>query len=112
VRKTLSFSKSVENHIGAIWYFINLIYSGNSLSVGDIIDVRPGVWISVGGLLGYKNVLGIHFGTLVLQIHSEDSPNPEQNDPSFRLWMFPSSQGRSTALTRSNTIKETLIKAT
>ena len=23
VRKTLSFSKSVENHIGAIWYFIH-----------------------------------------------------------------------------------------
>jgi IS1 family transposase len=23
VRKTLSFSKSVENHIGAIWYFVH-----------------------------------------------------------------------------------------
>jgi IS1 family transposase len=23
VRKTLSFSKSLENHIGAIWYFIH-----------------------------------------------------------------------------------------
>ncbi|NJK70324.1 MAG: IS1 family transposase, partial [Microcoleus sp. SU_5_3] len=23
VRKTLSFSKKLENHIGAIWYFIN-----------------------------------------------------------------------------------------
>ncbi|WP_255538222.1 IS1 family transposase, partial [Halomicronema sp. CCY15110] len=24
VRKTLSFSKKLENHIGAIWYFIHL----------------------------------------------------------------------------------------
>jgi IS1 family transposase len=23
VRKTLSFSKKLENHLGAIWYFIN-----------------------------------------------------------------------------------------
>ncbi len=31
VRKTLSFSKSVENHIGAIWYFIH--YYNDSLPV-------------------------------------------------------------------------------
>lgn len=31
VRKTLSFSKSVENHIGAIWYFVH--YYNNSLLV-------------------------------------------------------------------------------
>ena len=31
VRKTLSFSKSLENHIGAIWYFIH--YYNQSLPV-------------------------------------------------------------------------------
>ncbi|MGL5834122.1 MAG: IS1 family transposase, partial [Waterburya sp.] len=31
VRKTLSFSKSLENHIGAIWYFIH--YYNQSLLV-------------------------------------------------------------------------------
>ena len=31
VRKTLSFSKSVENHIGAIWYFVH--YYNDSLPV-------------------------------------------------------------------------------
>ncbi len=31
VRKTLSFSKSLENHIGAIWYFVH--YYNSSLLV-------------------------------------------------------------------------------
>ncbi|MGD1921735.1 MAG: IS1 family transposase, partial [Pleurocapsa sp.] len=31
VRKTLSFSKSLENHIGAIWYFVH--YYNDSLPV-------------------------------------------------------------------------------
>jgi len=30
VRKTLSFSKSLENHIGAIWYFVHY-YNASSL---------------------------------------------------------------------------------
>jgi hypothetical protein len=60
-----------------------------SLSVGDIIGIRPGLWISVSGLLEHQDVLESRFGTLVLQLHSEDSPNPEQNDPSFRLWTLP-----------------------
>jgi insertion element IS1 protein InsB len=33
VRKTLSFSKSLENHIGAIWYFIHHYNSSLALSL-------------------------------------------------------------------------------
>jgi hypothetical protein len=61
--------------------FDTLLNSDKSLSVGNIIDIRPGLWLLVCGLLEHQDLWESHFGTLVLQLHSKNSPNPEQNDP-------------------------------
>ena len=45
VRKTLSFSKSLENHIGVIWYFVH--YGRcfiTSLALPDILTLTPKVF--------------------------------------------------------------------
>lgn len=48
VRKTLSFSKSLENHIGAIWYFIHAYNKLLLLSVyrSTVVPIKAGIWIA------------------------------------------------------------------
>jgi hypothetical protein len=44
VRKTLSFSKKLENHIGAIWTFI---HENNSVIREKVVENDPGTILSI-----------------------------------------------------------------
>jgi hypothetical protein len=52
--------------------------------VGDTPEIRPGVWVSFSRVFEFVEMLGSPLGTLVIQVHGEETSGSDGVEESIR----------------------------
>jgi hypothetical protein len=75
--------------------FNQVFESRIQLEVGDTPEIRPGVWVSFSRVFEFVEVLGSPLGTLVVQVHGEQTPGSDGVEESIRAMFRNDSDGSS-----------------